>query len=338
MRLSGMHPTRAVGPMSVFLGVTAAAERVREQIRAAAATKATVLISGETGVGKEIVAREIHLRSARGSGPFVVLNCAAIPDPLLESEIFGHEAGAFTDAKTPHRGALEQSHGGTMFLDEIGDLSPSAQPKLLRALEAGENRRVGGEHPTALDARFIAATNHSLHAMCKERRFRLDLYYRLCVIEIHVPPLRDRIDDIVMLAEHFGRLEMSAAGLEFECIAPCSLPLLMAHPWRGNVRELRAVVDRAIATRPSPQLEIRASELDFESDPRISLQGLFKEDWKTARGRFEAAYTAHLLDRHDYDVTKAAGAAGLVPRSLYKILRRLGLSPRPPDDEPDEDE
>ena len=327
------HSEPAADGESAFLGVSPTARSVRDQIRAAAATTATVLIVGESGVGKELVAREIHLKSPRRREAFVALNCAAIPDPLLESEIFGHEVGAFTDAKTLHRGALERAHGGTLFLDEIGDLSRSAQPKLLRALEAGETIRVGGERATALDVRFVAATNHPLRAMCREGLFRLDLYYRLCIIEIRVPPLRKRLDDIVVLAEHFARLEMNAAGLAFECIAPCSLPLLLAHPWRGNVRELRAVVARAIATHPSPRLEIRASVLDLETDPRISLRGLFNEDWKSARERFEAAYAAQLLDRHDHDIKKAAQAAGLVPRSLYKMLRRLGLRPGPPCEE-----
>ena len=255
-----------------------------------------------SGVAKELVAREIHVHSAHSGGAFVALNCAAISDSLLESEIFGHE---------------------------VGDLSPSAQPKLLRALEAGETLRVGGEQPTPLDVRFIAATNHPLRSMCDAGRFRTDLYYRLCVIEIRVPPLRDRVEDIVPPAEHFARLEMNATGLEFERIAPSSLPLLAAYPWRGNVREIRSVIERAIASHPAPQLEIRASEFELESDPRISLQGLFRDDWKTARERFEAAYATQLLDRHDQDVKKAAEAARLVPRSLYKMLRRLGLRPKP---------
>jgi len=333
MPVRPLRPALATEPSSLFLGVGAAAERVRMLSYAAAATRAPVLVTGESGVGKELVAREIHLRSSRYRGPFVALNCAAIPDSLLESEIFGHEAGAYTDAKALHRGSLERANGGTMFLDEIGDLSLSAQPKLLRALEAGETFRVGGEHPTPLDVRFVAATNHSLRDMCKEGRFRVDLYYRLCVIRIHVPPLRDRLDDIPLLAEHFARLEMDAAGWEFEGIAPCSLPLLTAHPWRGNVRELRAAVARAIASHPSPRLEIRAADLDLDSDPQISLDGLFNDDWKTARDRFEAAYAARLLDRHDHDVRKAAQAAGLVPRSIYKMLRRIGLRPGPPCDE-----
>jgi DNA-binding NtrC family response regulator len=330
-------PTHVVDPSSAFLGVSAAAEHVREQIRVAAATKATVLITGESGVGKELVANEVHRHSARNGGAFITLNCGAIPDLLLESEVFGHEVGAFTDAKTLHRGALERAHRGTLFLDEVGDLSPAAQPKLLRALEAGETLRVGGEQPTPLDVRFIAATNHPLRAMCKEGRFRRDLYYRLCVIEIRVPPLRDRHEDIALLAEHFARLEMTAAGLEFERIAPDSTPLLKAYPWRGNVRELRSVIERAIASHPSPQLEVRASEFDLESDPRVSLQGLFRDDWKTARERFEAAYATQLLDRHDHDVKKAAEAAHLVPRSLYKMIRRLGLKPGAPRDPNDED-
>jgi DNA-binding NtrC family response regulator len=323
-RLKSTSPVEA---SSLFLGDSEAAQHVRALICSAAATRAPVLISGETGVGKDLVAREIHLRSNRSNGPFVAINCAAIPDSLLESEIFGHEAGAFTDAKHLHRGALERAHDGSMFLDEIGDLSPSAQPKLLRALEAEEFLRVGAEVPTRLSVRFLAASNHSLQAMCKEGRFRIDLYYRLCIIRIHVPPLRDRVADIPLLAQHFARQEMNAAGLEFECIAPCSMPLLLAHPWRGNVRELRSAIERAIAADPAPRLEIRASALDVESEPHISLQGLFKDEWKTARDRFEAAYAAHLLARHDHDVRKAARAAGLVPRSIYKMLRRLGLNP-----------
>jgi transcriptional regulator with PAS, ATPase and Fis domain len=313
---------------SVFLGVSAAAERVREQIRAAASTKATVLITGESGVGKELVAREIHLRSARGA--FVALNCSAIPDSLLESELFGHEAGAFTDAKTLHHGALERASKGTLFLDEIGDLSPSAQPKLLRALESNEIFRLSAEQPTALDVRFIAATNHPLRAMCKEGRFRRDLYYRLAVIEICVPPLRHRIDDIAPLADHFARLEMKAAGLDFERIAERSLPILLAHPWRGNVRELRATIERAIAKHPSRKLEIFPDDIDLESDPNISLQNLLMDDWKTARDKFEAVFAAQLLSRNDHDVKKAAQAAGLVPRSLWKMLRRIRLRPGPP--------
>lgn len=200
-----LHPASPAGPSSLFLGDSEAARRVRHLICSAAATRAPVLITGESGVGKELVAREIHLRSNRARGPFVAINCAAIPDSLLESEIFGHEVGAFTDAKARHRGALERAHGGVMLLDEIGDLSPSAQPKLLRALEAGELLRVGGEKPTPLDVRFLAATNHSLHDLCKQGRFRIDLYYRVSIIRIDVPPLRDRVDDILVLAEHFAR-------------------------------------------------------------------------------------------------------------------------------------
>ncbi|HJQ97057.1 MAG TPA: sigma-54 dependent transcriptional regulator [Candidatus Polarisedimenticolaceae bacterium] len=317
----------AIPPL--FLGASAAARRVRDEIARAARTEATILIQGESGVGKELVAREIHLRSRRSRGPFVALNCAAIPDTLLESEIFGHEAGAYTDARLAHRGALEQAHGGTLFLDEVGDLSPQAQPKLLRALEAGESVRVGGERARPLDVRFVSATNHPLRAMAKDGRFRLDLYYRLRVIEVRVPPLRDRLDDIVSLAEHFARLAMTASGRGFDGLTPESIPMLLAHRWPGNVRELRSVIERAIALDPSPRLTVDDSCLDLETDPRITLRGLFSKEWKLARSRFEAAYAAHLIEKHGGDVRKAAQAAGLVPRSLYKMLRRLGLRPGP---------
>jgi DNA-binding NtrC family response regulator len=313
----------------LFLGTSAAACRVREEIARAARTDATILIQGESGVGKELVAREIHLRSARSRGPFVALNCAAIPDTLLESEIFGHEAGAFTDARIAHRGALERAHGGTLFLDEVGDLSPQAQPKLLRALEGGESLRVGGERARPLDVRFVSATNHPLKHMAKEGRFRLDLYYRLKVIEVRVPPLRDRLDDIVSLAEHFARLAMTSSGRAFEGLAPESIPLLMSHRWPGNVRELRSVIERAIAIDPSPRLTVDDACLDLDTDPRITLRGLFKKGWKEARVEFEAEYAKQLVDKHGGDVQKAARAAGLVPRSLYKMLRRLGLRPGP---------
>ena len=313
----------------LFLGTSAAARRVREEIVRAARTDATILIQGESGVGKELVAREIHLRSPRSRGPFVALNCAAIPDTLLESEIFGHEAGAFTDARIAHRGALERAHGGTLFLDEVGDLSPQAQPKLLRALEAGESMRVGGERSRPLDVRFVSATNHPLRAMARDGRFRLDLYYRLRVIELRVPPLRDRLDDIVVLAEHFARLALTASGRPFEGLTEEAIPLLMSHRWPGNVRELRSVIERAIAIDPSARLTVDESCLDLETDPRITLRGLLAAEWKTARVRFEAAYAAQLIAKHGGDVQKAARAAGLVPRSLYKMLRRLGLRPGP---------
>lgn len=313
----------------LFLGRSPAAARVREEIRRAAGTAATVLVAGESGVGKELVAREIHAHSARRAAPFVALNSAAIPDTLFESEMFGHESGAFTDARASHRGAMERAHGGSLFLDEIGDLSRVVQPKLLRALEEGEALRVGGESPRRFDVRFIAATNHSLRSMCREGQFRLDLYYRLRVIEIRVPPLRDRLDDIAVLAEHFARHILAASGRPFVGLSQRALPLLMRYHWPGNVRELRTVIERALSTDAAPVVDISETHIDRDSDSRVTLRGLLDKDWHTARHRFEAAYAAHMLALHDGDVKKAARTAGLVPRSLYKMLRRLGLRPGP---------
>jgi DNA-binding NtrC family response regulator len=320
--------TRLDDPASLFLGVSAAAVRIREEIVLAARGDTTVLITGESGVGKELVARGIHRISSRSARPFVALNCAAIPDALVESELFGHESGAFTDARVAHRGALEQADGGSLFLDEVGDLSPAAQPKLLRALETGEARRVGGEQAMRFDVRFLAATNHPLRRMSRDGRFRADLYYRLRVIEVHVPPLRERHDDILVLAEHFARRHSERAGRPFRGLAKASIPRLLAHAWPGNVRELRSVVERAGALAGAAPLEVRAGDLSVDTtDPRLPLGELLEQDWKTARARFETTYAAQLLDRHRGDVKQAARAAGLVPRSFYKMLHRLGLRP-----------
>ena len=317
---------RFENPAVFFLGVSAGAARIREEIALAARGDTTVLITGESGVGKELVARGIHRLSTRGSRPFVALNCAAIPDTLVESELFGHEPGAFTDARLAHRGALEQASGGCLFLDEVGDLSPAAQPKLLRALESGEVRRVGGECALPFDVRFLAATNHPLRKMCRDGRFRADLYYRLRVIELRVPPLRDRPEDIPILAEHFARCHAERTGRPFRGLGGGSVSRLLAHSWPGNVRELRSVVERAGALAGAAPLEVRPGDLSVDTtDPRLPLAGLLDQDWKTARARFETTYAAQLLDRHRGDVKAAARAAGLVPRSFYKMVRRLGL-------------
>jgi DNA-binding NtrC family response regulator len=309
-------------PTAEFLGESRAAEMVREQVARAAAVDAPVLVLGESGVGKELVARGIHERSRRAPAPFITLNCAAIPDGLVESELFGHEPGAFTDGRTLRRGAFELADHGTLFLDEVGDLSAMAQPKLLRSLESGEYLRVGGERPRQADLRVIAATNHDLHKMSVEGRFRSDLLYRLRVIEIRVPPLRYRREDIPLLAERFARAFASHQGRSFRGFAPEALTALSRYPWPGNVRELRSVVQRALAFQPDGLVDGTVLDLDPVSAGRIGLRALLDEDWKTARFRFESAYASHLLGRFGGSVREAALAAGLAPRSLYKMLRR----------------
>ncbi len=310
---------------SRIIGASAAAEKIRHDIVRAAKSDATILIVGESGVGKELVAREIHRRSPRAPRPFVAVNCAAIPDTLIESELFGHEAGAFTDARVRRRGAFELALGGTLFLDEVGDLSLNAQPKLLRAIESGQIARVGGEETQQLDLRIVAATNHDLRAMSRRGTFRWELYYRLRILEIRVPPLRERTEDIPELALHFGTAIANNMKREFRGISPGAAELLRVHPWPGNVRELRAVIEHAMAMSSSAYLPAESLRLDPASSPGMSIEPLLDQDWRTAKEQFESAYAANLLRRHGAHVADAARAAGLAPRSLYKILHRLGM-------------
>lgn len=310
-----------------FLGISPPAVEIRRLIDSAAASDVTVLITGESGVGKERVARQIHDRSARRGGTFVALNCAAIPETLLEAELFGHEQGAFTDARQRRQGAFERSDGGTLFMDEIGDLSPSAQPKLLRALEEGEVQSVGGHAPRPVDLRTIAATNQDLPAMCAEGSFRSDLYYRLRILSIHVPPLCERIEDLPLLADAYLNRLAARLNRRAPVVTPPAMEYLSSYPWPGNVRELNAALERAVALNPeSDHLDLAAFELEPPDAP-ASLAGLLDLEWRAAREGFEAAYAKRLLRRHSGNVLKAARTAGLAARSLYKMLHRLGLRP-----------
>ena len=323
-----MEPRTPPEFRSPFLGSSALAQAVRKQIVRAARVDGSILIRGDSGVGKELVAREIHARSSRADGPFHAVNCAAIPETLIESELFGHRAGAFTDARRARKGAFELADGGTLFLDEVGDLSRVAQPKLLRALESREFLPVGGERTERVDIRVLAATNHNLVAMRKDGSFRTDLYFRLSVIELTIPPLRERTEDIPELVEYFARMIAESSGRPFSHVGPEALEALQRHTWPGNVRELKAVVERALAMSSGMILDSGCFDLDAVSTPG-SLPGLIAEDWKTAKRTFETAYVKRLLSRHDNNVYRAAQAANLTPRSLYKILERLGLQPGP---------
>jgi len=322
---------------SPFLGSCTLAQEVRQQIRRAARVDSPVLIRGESGVGKELVAREIHARSARADGPFQAVNCAAIPDTLIESELFGHRAGAFTDARRSRRGAFELADSGTLFLDEVGDLSRAAQPKLLRALESSEFLPVGGELVERVDIRVIAATNHDLVAMRKEGSFRTDLYFRLGVIEVRIAPLRERAEDIPELVVHFATTIAARSGRPFSHVGREALDTLRAHTWPGNVRELKSVVERALAMSSGTILDSSCFDIEATSSPGWSLSGLGTSDWKTAKKGFETAYVRQLLQRHGGNVYRAAQAARIAPRSLYKILERLGVQPGPRSGAPDAD-
>jgi DNA-binding NtrC family response regulator len=246
-----------------LIGTDLAMKGLVELIDRVAPSTAAVSIFGESGTGKELVARAIHSQSNRASQAFIPVNCAAISKELIESELFGHEKGAFTGAINARKGAFEEADGGTIFLDEIGELPLDLQAKLLRALESGEIKRVGAPRPITVDTRVVAATNRDLLAMAREGKFREDLYYRLCVIPLTLPPLRARPGDLKLLAEHF--LKMHAPRGQRVLLTPQAMQKLEAHPWPGNVRELRNVIFRALLLRKGPNID--AGDLSFDSRP-----------------------------------------------------------------------
>jgi len=310
-----------------------------------ARTDTTVLVTGETGAGKELVAEALHDHSARKDGPFVVLDCGSIPPNLIESELFGHERGAFTGATASYAGAFERAHGGTVFLDEIGELPLAMQPKLLRVLERKEVRRVGGAKTIEVDVRIVAATNRDLGVEVNRGRFREDLYYRLAVARIHVPPLRERKDDLPLLIEH---ILATTPGGEVASIAQETIDLMVKHDWPGNVRELRNVIERAVLLAETPDSEDalrRAPAPTPRSEPSItvtpsqtatSTEGQmtvpvdvsvpFKNAKQTVISEFERRYISRLLAQHDGNISAAARAAGIDRMSIHKMLHRLGLA------------
>ncbi|HEV8141844.1 MAG TPA: sigma-54 dependent transcriptional regulator [Methylomirabilota bacterium] len=279
----------------------------------------TVLIQGETGTGKELVARAIHDASARAGGSFVAVDCAALPETLFESELFGHERGAFTGALTTRRGLLETSAGGTCFLDEVGELTAPLQGKLLRALQERAIRRVGGNDPIPVNVRIVAATNRNLHTLVGQGQFRDDLYYRLNVVTITVPPLRERAADIPSLAQHFLEKFAVESGRPVKRLAPEALTLLVDYPWPGNVRELEHAIERAVALASSETL--LAHDLpahvrrEPERAPRLPASGMTLEDLKHW-------YVNKVLEEAGGNKLRAADLLGIDRRTLYRILER----------------
>jgi DNA-binding NtrC family response regulator len=253
-----------VEPSSSLIGRGPAMQQVLVAVRAAAASRSTVLVTGESGTGKELVARAIHEMSPRAARPFIKVNCAAIPEGLLESELFGHERGAFTGAVRSRAGHFEAAHGGTLLLDEVGEAGSAVQAKLLRVIQEREVTRVGDAKTLRVDVRLVATTNRDLRAEVNEGRFRGDLYYRINVIPIHLPPLRDRREEIPGLAEHFARRIAAETGRPAPVIAPEAMRKLSAHAWPGNVRELENVVERAVVLGGGGRIEADAVALDGE--------------------------------------------------------------------------
>jgi formate hydrogenlyase transcriptional activator len=250
-----------------IVGSSPALHAVLDQVRIVAPTGSTVLIEGETGTGKELIARAIHVHSERRNRPFVTVNCAAIPAELLESELFGHERGAFTGAMAQRVGRFEAANGGTLFLDEIGDMPLHLQTKLLRVLQEQEFERIGGNRTITVDVRIVAATNRDLKGMVEENKFRADLYYRLAVFPMNVPPLRERREDIPALTRYFVQKHARRMGRDIESVPTHAMAALTNYDWPGNIRELQNVIERSVVMSSGPELNVTLPELDGKSAP-----------------------------------------------------------------------
>ena len=309
-----------------ILGESPKIKEVLSNINRVAQTEARVLIMGENGSGKELVARAIHKLSRRQQLKFVEVNCAAIPNELIESELFGHERGAFTGATNQRIGKFELADGGTLFLDEVGDMSLTSQAKVLRAIEQGKIERVGSNRQISVNVRLIAATNKNLLDMIKQEKFREDLYHRLNVIPIVVPPLRERREDIPLLANAFAEEICRRYGIARKRFSDETLATLQSMEWSGNVRELKNMVERLVIMTPSPTIEIAREappeeKEEVEPAPVLDLSGSF-QDFKD---RTEAVYIKKLLDENDWNVTKTAHALAIQRSQLYAKMKRLGL-------------
>lgn len=305
--------------------------QVFEVVRKVARSEANILIVGESGTGKELVARSIHVNSARAAKPFIPVDCASLPENLLESELFGHEKGAFTGAHMTRPGLFEYGNGGTVFLDEVGDLGGNLQAKLLRVLQERQIRRVGSNKFISVDVRVISATNRDLAEAVKRAEFREDLFYRLNVISIPLPPLRERKGDIPLIAHHYLRKYVASSGKRITGISPEVLALLEAHSWPGNVRELQNVIERAVVLAEKQILlpedlpeHIRtrdAGALTPESRADLPMKRA-KDEWNRS---FEKEYLVSLLKRHQGNISQAARAAGVDRKTIHRLLKKHDL-------------
>jgi two-component system nitrogen regulation response regulator NtrX len=309
-----------------ILGDSEPIKKLKAQIDQAAPTNGWVLITGENGTGKELVARQIHLRSLRSEGPFVDVNCAAIPEELIESELFGHEKGSFTGAIARKRGRFELAHRGTLFLDEIADMSLMTQAKILRILQERKFERVGGTEPIEVDVRVIAATNKDLSEEIEAGRFREDLFYRLNVIPFHVPPLRERREDIPALVAAFAAEFCADSGVRPKEITPEAIERLCSQPWPGNVRELRNLVERLVLMTPGPRIE--ADDVP-DSLPRAGAGGALAmpadATLEDARRAFEREFLLARLREHGWNISRTADAIGLARETLSRKVRAHGI-------------
>jgi two-component system nitrogen regulation response regulator NtrX len=304
-----------------MIGSSAAFTKVLEQATLAARTDTRVLLTGESGTGKELLAAHIHTESPFAAGPFVKVNCAAIPTELIESELFGHEKGSFTGATSARRGKFELADGGTLFLDECGDLHASSQAKLLRVLQEGEFHRVGGEQPIRVAVRVISATNRDLSEMVSQQKFREDLYYRLCVMPVRVPALRERIEDIQPIAEYFLGDFCARNNFRPKKFQPDAIEALEQYAWPGNIRELRNVVERMAILAPGDMIEAAAAPVEIRMNKSSAPRGNLRETRESA----EREHILRALQESDWNVSGAARSLGMERTNLHKRIRALGI-------------
>jgi DNA-binding NtrC family response regulator len=313
-----------------LIGASPVMRFIFERIRQVAPTMGTVLITGPSGTGKELVALAIHEHSRRHQNKLVTVNCTAIPQEVLESELFGHVKGAFTGAWKEKKGLVEEAHEGTLFLDEIGDLSPHLQTKLLRMLQEGEYKPVGSTVTKKADLRFIAATNHDLKADIRDKRFREDLYYRLNVIQFELPALRERKEDIALLSRHFLSKYATINGKPLRDISPAAMQVLMSYEFPGNVRELENIIERGVIFCRTDTLSVEdlqvESALDIAPEPMDAASDLpFREAKDRAIQYFHRQYIRHLLEQHGGNISRAAEAAGIQRQYLHRLLKEAGI-------------
>ena len=318
-----------------IIGEDGKLRQVSQQLHRAAATDATVLLEGESGTGKELFARALHALSPRADGPFVAINCAAIPESLLESELFGYEKGAFTGATQRKPGRFELAHRGTLFLDEIGDLPLALQAKILRALEEKQFERVGGTQSLHVDARVVAATNRNLKQRVNERQFREDLYFRLSVFPIQIPPLRERGDDVLILARHFVDKFCKDLNKKLLILSPTALDDLKAYPWPGNVRELQNCIERAVILADGDSIHQRHLNLSFRNAPsgqvqtdpwdQIDLSGTMTDAIRRVSGEVERRKIETALQEYGGNKAQAAHALQLGFKALMQKIKAYGI-------------
>jgi two-component system nitrogen regulation response regulator NtrX len=317
---------REVSGQHAMIGESAALQKIREQISRVAPTHTRVLILGESGTGKELAARAIHDASERAPQAFIKVNCAAIPEDLIESELFGHEKGAFTGASAAREGKFSLADGGTLFLDEIGDMSLRVQAKVLRALQEGEFERVGGSQTLRVDVRVITATNKNLEAEVRRGRFREDLWFRLNVVPIHMPPLRERKADIPALVQYFSELYCRENGFRLKPIAADAMARLQNHDWPGNIRELRNTIERLVIMTAAETITAADLPLSLQV-PQPTLNRTFQsgQTLREVRDQVERDYILACLEATGGNITQAAQILGIERSNLHKKMRALGV-------------